>query len=67
MTFDSGQQPLSATTTGPTGFAFALRDPQTRFLSVTPARPDVIKQIELVKGRDATAPIVLAVTVETMP
>ena len=47
-------------------FAFALRGQQIRYLAVTPKRPDaVIKTIELVKGPDRTAPIVMAVTVET--
>ena len=47
-------------------FAFALRGQQVRYLSVIPKRTDaVVKQIELVKGTDGTAPIVMAVTVET--
>jgi hypothetical protein len=46
-------------------FAFALRGQQLRYLAVTPERPDVIERIELVKGPDQTAPIVMAVTVET--
>ncbi|MCI0685117.1 MAG: c-type cytochrome [Gemmataceae bacterium] len=46
-------------------FAFALRGQQIRYLSVIPERPDVIERIELVKGPDATAPVVMAVTVET--
>jgi putative heme-binding domain-containing protein len=47
-------------------FAFALGDRQIRYLAVTPKRPDAeVKQIELVKGKDASAPIVMAVTVET--
>jgi putative membrane-bound dehydrogenase-like protein len=46
--------------------AFALRQQQIRFLSVTPKRTDTaIKTIELVKGKDDSAPIVMAVTVET--
>jgi putative membrane-bound dehydrogenase-like protein len=48
-------------------FAFTMRAQQMRFLTVTPKQSDVIKQIELLKGRDATAPIVMAVTVETGP
>jgi hypothetical protein len=35
-----------------------------RYLSVTPKRDTVIKDIEFVKGSDQTAPIVVAVTVE---
>ena len=47
-------------------FAFALRQQQIRYLSVTPKRTDAtIKTIELVKGKDDTVPIVMAVTVET--
>ncbi|MCO6456579.1 MAG: c-type cytochrome, partial [Pirellulaceae bacterium] len=47
-------------------FAFDLRGRQIRYLSVAPARPDQpIERIELVKGPDDTAPIVMAVTVET--
>jgi hypothetical protein len=47
-------------------FAFALRQQQIRYLAVTPKRQDaVIKTIELVKGPDRTAPVVMAVTVET--
>ncbi|MFL5342416.1 MAG: PVC-type heme-binding CxxCH protein [Gemmataceae bacterium] len=46
-------------------FAFALRGQQIRFLSVTPQRQAMIKEIELLKGQDATAPVVMAVTVET--
>ncbi|MBP3957998.1 ThuA domain-containing protein [Gemmata sp. G18] len=47
-------------------FAFALRQQQVRYLTVTTKRPDaVVKTIELVKGPDRTAPIVMAITVET--
>ena len=46
-------------------FAFALRGQQIRYLAVYPKREETIKQIELVKGTDETAPIVMAVTVET--
>jgi putative membrane-bound dehydrogenase-like protein len=47
-------------------FAFAVREQQVRYITVAPKRPDaVVKTIELVKGPDRTAPIVLAVTVET--
>jgi putative heme-binding domain-containing protein len=45
-------------------FAFALRDQQIRYLSVRPERTDTIESIELVKGNDRTAPVVMAVTVE---
>jgi len=46
-------------------FAFALRGQQIRYLAVVPKREEKIKEIELVKGPDATAPVVMAVTVET--
>jgi uncharacterized protein len=35
-----------------------------RYLTVTPERKEKIETIEFVKGRDDTAPIVMAVTVE---
>jgi hypothetical protein len=47
-------------------FAFALRGAQMRYLAVTPKKPDaVVKAIEFVKGPDRSAPVVMAVTVET--
>ena len=46
-------------------FAFNLRDRQIRYLSITPKRSDTITKVELRKGTDATAPVVMAVTVET--
>ncbi|MBI4585927.1 MAG: ThuA domain-containing protein [Planctomycetes bacterium] len=46
-------------------FAFALRGRQIRYLAVQPARPEAIEKIELIKGPDRTAPVVMAVTVET--
>ena len=45
-------------------FAFKLRDQQIRYLSIEPRRDATIATIELVKGPDATAPVVMAVTVE---
>jgi putative heme-binding domain-containing protein len=47
-------------------FAFDLRGRQVRYLAVRPQRQAKIERIELVKGSDDTAPVVLAVTVETM-
>jgi len=44
--------------------AFRLGRQQVRYLTVTPGKKDTIAGIELVKGRDQTAPIVLAATVE---
>ena len=46
-------------------FAFRLRGQQIRYLSVRPQRSEVVKEVELVKGPDRTAPVVMAVTVET--
>ena len=47
-------------------FAFALRGQQIRYLAVTPKRSDaVVKTLDFVKGTDSTAPIVMAVTVES--
>ncbi len=46
-------------------FAFALRGQQIRYLVVHPERTEPIREIELVKGPDATAPVVMAVTVES--
>jgi hypothetical protein len=45
--------------------AFRLRGQQIRYLSIEPKRSDPIENVELVKGPDATAPVVMAVTVET--
>ena len=44
--------------------AFKLRGQQVRYFAVRPKRPGPIERIELIKGRDETAPIVMAVTVE---
>ena len=46
-------------------YAFALRGQQIRYFAVTPKREEKIKEVELRKGPDATAPVVMAVTVET--
>ncbi len=46
-------------------FAYQLRGQQLRYLAVLPVRIEPIKDIELVKGPDATAPIVMAVTIES--
>ncbi len=47
-------------------FAFALGNQQIRYLSIVPERQDVIERIELLKGDDPTAPIVMAITVQTV-
>jgi hypothetical protein len=44
--------------------AFRLRGQQIRYFAVQPKRKDSIDRIELVKGPDETAPVVMAVTVE---
>ncbi|NNE01335.1 MAG: c-type cytochrome, partial [Pirellulaceae bacterium] len=46
-------------------FAFALRNQQIRYLAVYPNRQELIETIEFVKGPDRTAPIVMAVTLES--
>ena len=46
-------------------YAFPLRSQQIRYLTIRPKRPtEIIKDIEFVKGSDATSPIVMAVTIE---
>ncbi|HUE73378.1 MAG TPA: PVC-type heme-binding CxxCH protein, partial [Pirellulaceae bacterium] len=45
-------------------FAYQLRSQQVRYLAVQPKRQLAVKELELVKGSDATAPVVMAVTVE---
>ncbi len=45
-------------------FAFALQGQQVRYLSVSPKRRAVVKSIELLKGPDNSAPIVMALTAE---
>ena len=44
--------------------AFRLRGQQLRYLSIRPQRAEPIARVELVKGPDDTAPIVMAVTIE---
>lgn len=46
-------------------FAFPLRGQQIRYLAIAPKRTEVINQIEFVKGPDGTAPVVMAVTIES--
>jgi len=46
-------------------FAYRLRGQQIRYFTVTPQRPEKIESIELIKGNDATSPIVMAITVES--
>jgi hypothetical protein len=44
--------------------AFNLHGQQIRYLSVEPKKKETIDRIELVKGPDRSAPVVMAVTVE---
>jgi hypothetical protein len=46
-------------------FAFALREQQVRYLAIHPQRSEPLASVEFVKGPDASAPVVMAVTVET--
>jgi putative heme-binding domain-containing protein len=46
-------------------FAFALRGQQVRYFSVTPKRSDTIEKIEILKGPDNSAPVIMAITLET--
>ncbi len=45
-------------------YAFDLQGRQLRYLSLSPKKNAPVQSIELVKGRDNTAPIVFALTVE---
>jgi putative membrane-bound dehydrogenase-like protein len=45
-------------------FAFAVRGQQVRYFAIEPKRAEPIREIELRKGPDDTAPVFLAVTVE---
>lgn len=45
-------------------FAYDLNGRQLRYLAVEPKRPETIERIELVKGPDDTAPVIMAVTIE---
>ncbi len=47
-------------------FAFEAGDQQMRFLSIYPRRTDRITSVELVKGPDKTAPLVMAMTLEEL-
>jgi len=45
-------------------FAFDLNGQQIRYLSIAPESPATVESLELIKGSDPTAPIVMAITVE---
>jgi hypothetical protein len=44
--------------------AFSLGRQQLRYLKIEPKRSDAIETVELVKGPDKAAPVVMGVTVE---
>jgi putative membrane-bound dehydrogenase-like protein len=46
-------------------FAFDLAGRQIRYFAVLPAEPKALKKIRLIKGDDATAPVVMAMTLQT--
>lgn len=46
-------------------FAFNLRGRQIHYLAIHPRRTAPIEPIELVKGPDDTAPVVMAITIES--
>ncbi|MEM1068249.1 MAG: PVC-type heme-binding CxxCH protein [Planctomycetota bacterium] len=48
-------------------FAFALGNQQLRYLSLKPKREAMIDSMEFIKGNDQTAPIIMALTIETRP
>ncbi|HHM12444.1 MAG TPA: hypothetical protein ENJ16_02750 [Planctomycetaceae bacterium] len=45
-------------------FAFALRQQQIRYLAVRPSKEAPVATVELIKGSDRTAPVVMAMTFE---
>lgn len=45
-------------------FAFSMRSQQVRYLTVEPKRKAIVREVELVKGPDASAPIIMALTAE---
>ena len=46
-------------------FAFAVRNQQLRYLAVYPKRKEPIESVKLIKGPDQTAPVTMAITLET--
>jgi len=47
-------------------FAFSLKGRQLRYLSIKPELRDPLAKIELIKGADISAPIVMALTIQTV-
>ena len=46
-------------------FAFNLRGRQVRYLTIQPERKEKVKELEFIKGPDDTAPLIVAVTIES--
>lgn len=46
-------------------FAFNLGGRQLRYLSIIPKSREPLEKLELIKGNDVTAPIVMAITIQT--
>ena len=47
-------------------FAFNLKGKQIRYLAIKPASRDPLSKIEFVKGPDNSAPVVMAITIQTI-
>ncbi len=47
-------------------FAFNLKGRQLRYLSIKPESREPLSKIELIKGKDSSAPIVMAITIQTI-
>lgn len=45
-------------------YAFKLRNQQIRYFAVSPEKSEPIEKVELIKGPDPTAPVVMAITME---
>ncbi len=48
-------------------FAFDLSGRQIRYFAVKPRESKALKKISLIKGKDSTAPVVMAMTLQTTP
>lgn len=46
-------------------FAFDLAGRQIRYFAVKPRERKALKKIQLIKGNDSTAPVVMAMTLQT--
>ncbi len=47
--------------------AYRLRGQQVRYLKIEPKKQSSIDSLELIKGPDGTAPIVVAITIQSSP